>query len=51
MDYIKAQLGEAAGKLDVKEYFMREFWKKVGDNDSNRRIISMSFPMSPYAVR
>jgi len=42
---------DGSGDLDRKEYYMKEFWKKVGDNESNKRIISMSFPMSPYAVR
>ena len=50
VDYIKSQLSDIGGELEKKEYYMREFWKKVGDNESNKRKISMSFPMSPYAV-
>jgi len=30
---------------------MREFWGKIGDNESNKRKISMSFPSAPYALR
>ena len=30
---------------------MKEFWKKVGDNLSNKRKISMTFPISPFGVR
>ena len=51
VDYIKAQLSEASGSIDLKEYYMREFWKKVGDNESNKRKISMTFPISPFGVR
>ena len=51
VDYIKAQLFEAKGDLQTKEYYMKEFWKKVGDNESNKRKISMTFPISPFGVR
>ena len=51
IDYIKAQLSDTIGDVQKKEYYMREFWKKVGDNESNKRKISMVFPMSPYGVR
>ena len=51
VDYVKAMLSDAQGDLQKKEYYMREFWKKIGDNDSNRRKIVMSFPMGSYAVR
>ena len=51
VDYIKGQLADAMGDIQKKEYYMREFWKKVGDNESNKRKISMVFPISPYGVR
>ena len=51
VDYLKAQLAEAAGSVELKEYFMKEFWGKVGDNESNKRKISMVFPMSPFGLR
>jgi hypothetical protein len=51
VDYLRAQLAEKGGDVQKKEYYMREFWKKVGDNESNKRKISMSFPMSPFGVR
>ena len=51
VDYIKAQLAELEGQIDLKQYYMREFWKKVGDNESNKRKISMSFPISTFAVK
>ena len=51
VDYLKAQLSETAGSVELKEYFMKEFWGKVGDNESNKRKVSMSFPMSPFGLR
>ena len=51
VDYVKAQVKESQGDLQGKEYCMREFWKKVGDNESNKRRVSMQFPSSTYAVK
>ena len=51
VDYIKAMLSDLGGELEKKEYYMREFWKKVGDDQSNKRKISISFPIGAFAVR
>ena len=51
VDYLKAMMADKRGDIQVKEYYMREFWKKVGDNESNKRKISMTYPVSPYAIR
>ena len=51
VDYLKGQMADGRGKLDVKEYYMKEFWKKVGDNESNKRKISMTHPINPYGIR
>ena len=51
VDYLKAMLADMSGDLQKKEYYMREFWKKLGDYDSNRRKIMMSFPIGTYAIR
>jgi hypothetical protein len=51
VDYLKAMLSDMSGDIEKKEYYMREFWKKVGDYDSNRRKIMMSFPIGTYAIR
>jgi hypothetical protein len=51
VDYIKAQLSDSKGELERKEYYMREFWKKVGDNESNKRKISITFPSGPFSLR
>ena len=51
IDYVKSQLAEAAGQIDAKEYYMREFWKKIGDDQSNKRSFMINFPLSPFAVK
>ena len=51
VDYVKAMISEQRGEIDKKEYFMKEFYGKLADNESNKRVISTMFPMSPYAVR
>jgi hypothetical protein len=51
VDYIKAMISDMAGEVQKKEYYMREFWKKVGDNDSNKRKIAMLYPSGTYSVR
>ena len=51
IDYLKAQLKDSQGDIELKEYYMREFWKKIGDNESNKRNISVSFPASPFALK
>jgi hypothetical protein len=50
-DYLKAMLSDREGDIERKEYYMKEFWGKVGDNQSNKLKISMSFPSSPFALR
>ena len=50
-DYLKAMLADREGDIERKEYYMKEFWGKVGDNESNKRKVSMSFPSSPFALR
>ena len=51
VDYIKAMTADLSGDVEKKEYYMREFWKKAGDNESNKRRISMSFPTPVYSIR
>ena len=51
VDYVKAMLADLGGEIEKKEYYMREFWKKVGDDQSNKRRISITFPLGAYAVR
>ena len=51
VDYVKAMASDLRGEIDRKEYYMKEFWKKIGDNDSNKRKIAMLFPSGYYSVR
>ena len=51
VDYLKAMSFESAGEIDKKEYYMKEFFGKLGDNESNKRNISVSFPSGPFAIR
>ena len=51
IDYCKAMLAEKNGEIDKKEYFMKEFYSKLGDNESNKRNISVAFPTGPFAVK
>ena len=51
VDYVKAMLAESARDFQTKEYFMKEFYSKLGDNESNKRNITMSFPAGPFAIR
>ena len=51
VDYVKAMIADRNVQMELKEYYIKQFWKKVGDNESNKRKISMSFPISPFGVR
>ena len=51
LDYCKAMMAERNGEMDKKEYFMKEFYSKLGDNESNKRNISVAFPAGPFAIK
>ena len=51
VDYVKAMISEQRGEIDKKEYFMKEFYGKLADNESNKRIISVASPLAAFAVR
>ena len=51
VDYCRAMVAENQGDMNKKEYYMKEFYSKLGDNESNKRNISVSFPTGPFAVR
>ena len=51
VDYLKAMVADSGGDIQKKEYYMREFWKKVGDDQSNKRRIFVNYPITPYAVK
>ena len=37
VDYVKAMMAERDGNLEQKEYYLRNFHKKVSDNNSNKK--------------
>jgi hypothetical protein len=51
VDYCKAMIAERNGEIDKKEYFMKEFYGKLADNESNKRIISVASTISAFAVK
>ena len=51
VDYLKAMVSDSSGDLEKKEYYMREFWKKVGDDQSNKRRNFHVYPVSPFAIK
>ena len=51
VDYVRAMMSDKAGRVDLKEYYMKEFYSKLGDNESNKRKLSMSFPAGVYSIR
>ena len=51
VDYVKAKSFERSGEIEKKEYYMREFYKKLSDNESNNRNVSISMPKGIFSVR
>ena len=51
VSYLRAMLAEEDGDVQRKEYYMRDFFKKVSDNESNKRNVSISSAIGPFAVR
>ena len=50
VDYLKSKTSENEGNIELKEYYLKQFYKKIGDNDSNKRKIVMQMSSSPYAL-
>lgn len=49
--FVKAQLAERAGAIDLKEYYMKEFYKKVADNESNKNKVFIASPVNTFAIK
>ena len=49
--FVQAQNAAKDGNIQMKEYYMREFYKKLADNESNKRKISIAFPSPVSSVR
>ena len=50
VEFVKAQLAERNGNLDAKEYFMKQFYSKLSDNESNKNKVHIAGAVSPYAL-
>ena len=51
VDYVRAMMAERRGDLQAKEYYLREFHKKVADNESNRNKMYIANTIKTYAVK
>ena len=51
VDYIKAMMAERSGDIQTKEYYMRAFFKKLADNQSNEKRIFVSNSQPIMSVR
>ena len=51
VDYIKAMVSDAKGDLERKEYYMKEFWKKAGDDENNKRTVPRMAATYPFGVK
>ena len=51
VDYIKAMVSDARGDLERKEYYMKEFWKKAGDEENNKRTVPRMAATYPFGVK
>ncbi len=49
--YVKASLAEKMGDIKTKEYYMREFHKKVADNESNKNKVFIAGTIGTFAIK
>ncbi len=49
--YVRASLAERQGDLQAKEYYIREFHKKVADNESNKNKVFIGQTIKTFAVK
>lgn len=51
VDYIKAMLAEQDGDIRLRDYYMRKFFEKIADNESNKIKSMVNIPRDPFALR
>jgi hypothetical protein len=51
VDYISANLEDRKGDVAKKEYYMKEFYSKLADGESNKRRSVMTSVVNPFALR
>mgnify|MGYP003134528127 FL=1 len=51
VDYVKGMLAERSNDINKKEYYMKEFFSKLADSESNKRKQVFIQPVNPFALR
>ena len=51
VDYVRAMMAERRGDLQAKEYYLREFHKKVADNEGNKNKVFFTSTMKTFSVK
>ena len=51
VDFVKSMVAEKNGDINAKEYYMKEFNKKLADNQSNEKMMFVSSANPLTAVR
>lgn len=51
VDYLRAKVAEAGAQVDLREYYMKQFYSKLGDRSNNLRKVSVQNVVSPYALK
>ena len=51
VDFLRAMIAERDGNLKTKEYFMRQFYKRLSDNESNQKHIFVATTNPVMSVR
>ena len=49
--YVKGKLAERNGDIQTKEYYMRDFWKKVSDNKSNMKKVHIALTQPVFNLK
>ena len=50
IDYVKAMKADLVGEVELKEYYMKEFYRKIGDSQSNKYKVAIALAQKPFAV-
>jgi len=50
VDYVKAMKADMVGEVELKEYYMKEFYRKIGDSQSNKYKVAIALAQKPFAV-
>ena len=51
VDFVKASMVERQGNIQLKEYYMKEFYSKIADNESNKNKVYIVHPIDTFAVK